>query len=285
MSCVFTIDVEDWFHILDLPSTPDIAEWDRLPSRVERGFLTLLDLFAEQSVPVTCFFLGWVARRFPHLVREAVQRGHEIASHGYSHRLVYSMRPSEFLADIALAKDVIEDAAGKPVLGYRAPGFSVTDRVPWFFDMVEQAGYRYDASVFPAPRAHGGMEAPDAPYVVHDQQLTEFPVTVVSVAGRRLCFFGGGYLRVSPLPVIRRMTRSVLKEGRPVIFYVHPREVDPGHPRLEMSATRAFKSYVNLKTTAPKIRALIEAFEFTTLERMLIAAPAKAPALTMTGTA
>jgi polysaccharide deacetylase family protein (PEP-CTERM system associated) len=271
MSCVFTVDVEDWFHILDLPNTPDLAEWDRLPSRVERDFMVLLDLFSERGVGATCFFLGWIAERFPHLVREAVHRGHEIASHGYAHRLVYAMKPAEFLEDITRAKDIIEDAAGRPVVGYRAPGFSVTAEVPWFFEMVSRAGYRYDASVFPAPRAHGGMEAPDRPYIVPGAQLTEFPMTVVSVGGRRFCFFGGGYLRLSPLPVIERMAVSALNDGRPVIFYVHPREVDPEQPRLKMSAVRAFKSYVNLKTTEPKMRALLRDFEFTRLADMLSA--------------
>jgi polysaccharide deacetylase family protein (PEP-CTERM system associated) len=274
MACVFTVDVEDWFHILDLPSTPDISEWNKLPSHVERNFIDLLDLFAERSVHVTCFFLGWVARRYPHLVREAVSRGHEIASHGYSHRLVYTMSRDEFLADIGLAKDVIEDAGARRVLGYRAPGFSVTRQVPWFFDAVERGGYLYDASVFPAPHGHGGFKAPEEPYAISDR-LAEFPVTVARIAARPFCFFGGGYLRLSPLMLIRRMTRSVLQEDRPVIFYVHPREIDPTQPRLPMSAARAFKSYVNLRTTAPKIRALLAEFEFSTLENLLTAMPAR----------
>src|SRR6266545_3316635 len=131
--CIFSVDVEDWFHILALPTTPDVAQWDTLPSRVEPNFRRMLDLFSEHRVSVTCFFLGWVAERFPTLVREAAERGHEIASHGYAHTLAYRMTHEAFATDVRRAKDVLEGITGKPVLGYRAPGFSVTEDTPWFF--------------------------------------------------------------------------------------------------------------------------------------------------------
>src|SRR5271156_1369877 len=165
--CIFSIDVEDWFHILDLPSTPPLSEWNRLPSHVEKNFLRLLDIVDERNVRVTCFFLGWVAERFPHLVREAKARGHEIASHGYSHGLIYQMTPKKFLDDASKAKRILEDVSGSPVLGYRSSGFSVTKETPWFFEKLMEAGYRYDSSVFPAPRGHGGMATSQyAPYRV-----------------------------------------------------------------------------------------------------------------------
>ena len=126
MKCIFSVDVEDWFHILDLPSTPDLPDWDSLPSRVEKNFRSLLEMFDAAHVHVTCFFLGWVAQRYPQLVREAQSLGHEIASHGYAHRLVYQMTPQAFLEDISRSKKLTEDIAGHEVLGYRAPGFSVT---------------------------------------------------------------------------------------------------------------------------------------------------------------
>jgi polysaccharide deacetylase family protein (PEP-CTERM system associated) len=270
--CIFTVDVEDWFHILDVPSTPPMSQWDSLPSLVEKNFRKLLDIFAEKDVRVTCFFLGWVAEKFPHLVREAVRQGHEIASHGYAHRLVYELTPQEFLEDALRSKRVLEDLAGRPVLGYRSSGFSVTERTPWFFEKLMEAGYRYDSSVFPAPREHGGFEgARFAPYRVTDGEnaLIEFPVTVEKVLGKPLCFFGGGYLRLFPYFLIRRMTSRVLEEGRPVIFYVHPREVDPLQPRLPMGAVRRFKSYVNLDTTEKKIRRLTSEFEVTTFESFI----------------
>jgi polysaccharide deacetylase family protein (PEP-CTERM system associated) len=273
MKSIFTVDVEDWFHILDFPSAPDISEWNSLPSCVERNFRTLLDLFSEKNVQVTCFFLGYVAERFPQLVREAHQRGHEIASHGYAHRLIYSMTPQEFLEDASKSKSILEDITGEPVLGYRGPGFSVTKDTPWFFEKIVEAGYRYDSSVFPAPRQHGGLRIGKySPHMIAGK-LMEFPITVASVLGQRFCFFGGGYLRLFPYSVIRQMCRKVLSEDRPVVFYVHPREIDPTHPRLQLSATRAFKSYVNLHSTEPKIRKILDDFEVTTFSNFIAENP------------
>jgi len=264
---ILTVDVEDWFHILDVPSVPDLSRWAGLPSRVERNFGKLLDLLEEGGARATCFFLGWVAERFPHLVREAVARGHEIASHGYAHRLVYTMTPLEFRADAVRARKLLEDLSGGPVTGYRSAGFSLTAGTPWFADELLAAGYAYDSSAFPARRGHGGLEGTRLD--PHRQRrpagdLVEFPVTVAEVFGRRLCFFGGGYLRLTPWPLVRRMARSVLRAGRPVIFYVHPREIDPGHPRLPMSLARSFKSYVNLRTTEGKIRRILAEFQVGT---------------------
>jgi len=267
MKCIFSVDVEDWFHILDIPSTPPLSKWAFLPSHVEKNFLKLLDIFSEYNVHVTCFFLAWVAEKFPHLVVDAEKRGHEIASHGYAHQLVYGLTPEEFLRDTRQSKAILENIVGHPILGYRSSGFSVTDRTPWFFEALAEAGFQYDSSVFPAPRQHGGLEGAQlAPYRIETPSgiLTEFPVTVTKVAGRPLCFFGGGYLRIFPYFLIKRMAERVLAEGRPVIFYVHPREVDPGHPRLPMGRVRSFKSYVNLRSTEPKLRRLASQLELTT---------------------
>jgi polysaccharide deacetylase family protein (PEP-CTERM system associated) len=281
MSCILSIDVEDWFHILDLDSTPDLARWDDLPSRVERNFLRLLDLLDDKRASATCFFLGWIADRFPHLVREASRRGHEIASHGYSHTLVYRMTPEQFYQDARRSRELLEKIVGRPVAGYRASGFSVTEDTPWFFEKLDEAGYRYSSSVFPAARGHGGLRTDNlAPYAVpcDGASVTEVPITVQSVFGKRVCFFGGGYLRLFPYRVIKEMTHSVLAEGRPVVFYVHPREIDPDQPRLAMGPSRRFKSYVNLRTTEPKLRRLLDDFEFTTFERYLAEAPRAAEA-------
>jgi len=270
--CIFTVDVEDWFHILELPTMPDTAAWGALPSRVSRNFHVMLDIFDERKVHVTCFFLGWVAEQFPELVRAAADGGHEIASHGYSHRLIYEMTPEEFLEDIGKSKQIIEDIACKQVIGYRAPGISVTSETPWFFDKLAQAGHRYDSSIFPGPRQHGGyvswsrhpstVETPNGP-------IEEFPVSVSTILGRPMCFFGGGYLRLAPYALIKKMGRRVLDEQRPVIFYVHPREIDPDHPRMQMNAIRRFKSYVNLDTTRRKIDRILKDFSFTTFNALL----------------
>jgi polysaccharide deacetylase family protein (PEP-CTERM system associated) len=276
MKCVFSVDVEDWFHILDLPATPDLSEWGGLPSRVEGNFQRLLEMFERKGVRVTCFFLGWVGEKFPSLVKEAVCRGHEIASHGYAHRLTYQMSPEDFYQDAVRSKSILEDVAGRRVWGYRSAGFSVTRETEWFFDKLIEAGYLYDSSVFPAPRGHGGMaDGQRAPFWIERPtgRLFEFPLSVAEVMGKAICFFGGGYLRLFPYPVICRMARGVLSEGRPVIFYVHPREIDPEHPRLPMNWKRRFKSYVNLESTMPKIERLLGEFSMTSFERLIQGEP------------
>ena len=269
---IFSIDVEDWYHILDVPSAPPRAQWDGLPARVEDNFRRMLDILEETRSRASCFFIGHVARRFPHLVREAKARGHEIASHSFAHQLVYTMTPAEFLEDARTSRALLEDISGGPVRGFRASGFSVTKDTPWFFEKLAEAGYAYDSSTFPAARGHGGLTGgrlePHARTTAAGD-LFEFPVTVTDVLGKRLCFFGGGYLRLFPYPLVKQMSKRVLAEGRPVIFYVHPREVDPGHPRLPMSAARRFKTYVNLNTTEDKMRRILTDFPVTTFEDYL----------------
>lgn len=260
---IFSVDVEDWFHILDVPTTPPLSAWADLPSRVEANFLRLLDLFDQTGTRTTCFFLGWVAARFPVLPREAARRGHEVASHGYAHQLVHSQTRDQFHADITHARKILEDAIGQPVEGYRSPGFSLSERTGWFFETLLDAGYRYDSSVFPAAHGHGGLRTARMDPHWRDYSngaLGEFPISVAEVLGRRQCFFGGGYLRLFPYRLIKSMATRVERDGRPVVFYVHPREVDPDHPRLPMSATRRFKSYVNLRTTESKIKKILADF-------------------------
>ena len=272
MKCVFSVDVEDWFHILDLPTTPDLADWDALPSRVERDFMSLLDLFEEHQVHVTCFFLGWIGKRFPHLVKDAANRGHEIASHGYAHQLVYQMTPDAFHQDAVQSREILEDISGRSLWGYRSAGFSVTKGTEWFFDKLIEAGYVYDSSIFPAARSHGGLRGGQlGPYWIYRDsgRILEFPVSVTEVMGTPLCFFGGGYLRLFPYPIIRRMAHRVLEDSRPVIFYVHPREIDADHPRLPMNWKRRFKSYVNLKSTRPKVTRLMAEFPLTSFEQII----------------
>jgi polysaccharide deacetylase family protein (PEP-CTERM system associated) len=265
--CLFSIDVEDWFHILDIPSAPAPEEWDRLPSRIENNFHYLLEILAENQIKCTCFFLGWIAERYPHLVMETVAAGHEIASHGYSHRLVYQMTQKEFSDDEVKAKKLLEDISGKTIIGYRASGFSVTEATPWFFESLAKAGYRYDSSVFPASRGHGGIKSQDpSPRRIETRsgEIIEIPISTARWFGRRMSFFGGGYLRLFPYNIIRKKAAEVLRQQRPVNFYIHPREIDPDHPRLPMNPVRRFKSYVNLSSVEPKITRLIEDFDWMT---------------------
>lgn len=269
---IFSIDVEDWFNLSGTGMEPPPSEWDHLASRVEWTFRELLELLAERGASATCFFIGYFAKRFPHLVREAVGAGHEIASHSYFHRLVYELSADEFYKDALSTRELLEDISGTPVLGYRAPAFSVTARTPWFFEKLAEAGYRYDSSVFPAPHQTGGLTIDRLdPHVISTPAgaLAEFPITAVKVLQTPMCFFGGGYLRLFPYPVIRNMGRRALDEGRPVIFYIHPREIDPDHPRMPLSSRRKFTCYVNLRSTKPKIRRLLRDFEVTSFGKYI----------------
>jgi len=258
--CIFSIDVEDWFHIMDLPAAPAMGQWKELPSLVERNAFRLLDLLETAGVRATCFFLGWVAERHPNLVREAAARGHEVASHGYAHDLVYEISPEGFFRDVQRAKRTLEDITGKPVQGYRAPGFSVTTSTPWFFEKLVRAGYKYSSSVFPTHRQHGGFPGFHAgPCVIETSQgpIIEVPISTAKFLRMDICFFGGGYLRLFPYALIEKMMKRVLADGRPVVFYIHPREIDPQHPRLPMPFARRIKTYIGLRGTEAKLRRLL----------------------------
>jgi polysaccharide deacetylase family protein (PEP-CTERM system associated) len=274
MANIFSVDVEDWFHILGLPSSNAnvVESWSGLESRVEKNFRVLMDLFSEAGLHATCFILGWVAERFPGVVREAADRGHEIASHGYGHQLISTQTRAEFAADVRRSKDLLEQASGKRVFGYRAPSFSITAETRWALDELVAAGYTYDSSIFPTKRDFGGILGSDkAPHRLKTSEgtIVEFPISVANLFGKDVCFFGGGYLRLFPHFLIKRMSDRVNDEGRPVIYYIHPREIDPSHPRLRMPPFKRFKTYVNLRTTAPKLRAIMRERTLTTFEGWL----------------
>lgn len=272
MKNILSIDVEDWFHILEVDATPDLEEWERQEVRVIKNYTRLLNIIDRKGIKVTCFFLGYVAEEYPEFVAETQRRGHEIASHGYAHQLVYTQTPKEFYSDIFKTKNILEEIVNTEVLGYRAPGFSITESTPWAFEELARAGYRYDSSVFPASRGHGGIKsAPLKPYTVETSygDLIEFPISVMSIFNRRMCFFGGGYLRLFPYWLIKWTTKKLHKDGRMVNYYIHPREIDPEHPRLEIGRYRKFKTYINLKSTEKKLKKILDDNEFTKFSELL----------------
>ncbi|MEN9510740.1 MAG: hypothetical protein RLZZ370_559 [Bacteroidota bacterium] len=276
MKNIFSIDVEDWFHILDLPNAPDVAEWSAKESRVEDNLNQILDVLDEKNIKATLFVLGWVGEHYPELIRSAHRRGHEIASHGYAHQLVYGMTPEAFYEDVVKAKNILESITGTPVLGYRAPGFSITPETPWAFEMLVKAGYKYDSSIFPTERAHGGYAGADVnPHKIQTAagELLEFPISVAPLGPSTFCFFGGGYFRLFPWFMIKNRSRLLNKAGRPVIYYLHPREIDPTHPRMPMSAVRRFKSYVNLHGTKAKLQKLVHDQELVSFQSWMKNAP------------
>lgn len=264
----FSCEFEDWFHILDSDRMPRMEDWAELPLHAEKNVDRLLQLLEDTKVHATFFCLGWMAERAPEVVRRCWQAGHEIASHGYGHVMASAVTPSFFRDDIVRSKNILEDITGKEVIGFRAPGFSVRNGNTWFFDVVAESGYWYDASAFPAWHAHGGLSGVcPGPHVIQTASgpLVEIPASTVRAFGHRVCLFGGGYLRIAPQRVIQWGVRRLRAEGLPLVVYIHPREIDPYHPRLPLGLYRRFKCYVNLDSTMPKLTWLCRHHRFGTM--------------------
>ncbi len=268
-----TIDVEDYYMVSAFAEQCPFERWSGHESRVERNTCCLLDLLAGYGVRATFFVLGWVAERFPKLVRRISDGGHEIASHGYNHRLVYRMTPAEFREDVRRAKQVLEERSGSEVLGYRAASYSIVAETLWALDILIEEGFRYDSSIFPIRHDRYGM--PDAarfPHVLERPagRICEFPPSTVRLFGQNVPVAGGGYLRLYPqFLTLAAMRRINEQEGQPVIVYLHPWEVDPGQPRIEASALSTFRHYVNIDSTLPKLTAFLAAFRFDRLSALL----------------
>lgn len=256
---VLSVDLEDWFHLLELPGLPPVDRWAAQPSRVERNTERLLSTLDAHRVKATFFVLGWVAARFPALVRHVAERGHEIASHGYAHVLVWTQPPSEFRDDVRRASDAIEAACGRRPIGYRAPGFSIVAGTPWAHDILREEGFVYDSSIFPDACAHGGIPGADPGVGRLPCGLVELPISTVGVAGRRVGYLGGGYLRALPRPLVLALARRQALRGQDLVLYIHPRDVDPDQPRLPMSWRRYARTYVGLRGGLGKLEALLEA--------------------------
>jgi polysaccharide deacetylase family protein (PEP-CTERM system associated) len=261
-----TIDVEDYFQVSLFEGVVSRDTWDAQQSRVAGNTGRLLDLLSARDVKATFFVLGWVAERFPALVRRIADEGHEVASHGYWHRLIYDQTPATFREDVRRAKQVIEDAGGLAVRGYRAPSFSVTPRSLWALDVLAEEGHAYDASIFPIRHDRYGLPgAPRHPYRVRCGRaaLIEAPASTVRIAGVTLPIAGGGYFRLLPFAWTRAgIARVNRDEGRPVVFYLHPWEIDPDQPRLPVNWIGRVRHYRNLHRTAARLEALLRQFAF-----------------------
>lgn len=261
-----SIDVEDWFHILDIENGYQMEEWPGLESRVVTNTRHMLRILRQRGTLATFFVLGWVAEHHPQIVSEIHAAGHEVASHGYSHSLCNRMHPSAFRADVRRSVEILEEITGEPVRGFRAPGYSITHENLWALDTLIDLGFEYDSSVYPGSHGHGGVSG--AQRFPYDQKtpcgrrIHELPASCFSIFGRNIAFAGGGYLRLMPYSVIKHGFDTYRKVGQPVMVYLHPREIDPDHPRMQMPLYRRFKSYVNLKTTEWKLAALLKDFKF-----------------------
>ena len=267
-----SIDVEDYFQVSAFAPHIARADWDGMPCRVEQNIDCILELLAGRDVQATFFTLGWIAERYPELIRRIADAGHELASHGFAHHRATDQERGEFLADISLAKAVLEDIAGKPVQGYRAPSFSVTHANPWAFNCIAEAGYRYSSSIYPIHHDHYGM--PDAPRFAYEATpgLMEVPISTVKGMFANWPAGGGGYFRLLPYSLSRWSIRRINRvDARPALFYFHPWEVDPDQPRVPGTGARTrFRHYVNLHSMLPKLRRLLDDFRWDRVDRVFL---------------
>ncbi len=267
MKNALTFDVEEYFHAEAFARVLRPEEWPTLESRVTRSTERLLDILDRDRVRATFFVLGWVAERHPSLVREIASLGHEVACHGYGHRMIQHLTRQEFERDITRAKRTLEDVVGKPVLGYRAPTFSIMRETLWSLDVLAEAGFRYDSSIFPV--VHDRYGIPDAPRFPHrlkgpsGNEIAEFPLSTLLILGRRLPVAGGGYFRLFPYEVTRRaIARINARDGQPAMVYLHPWEIDPDQPRLPVGALTRFRHLVNVGKTEARLTRLLDDFAF-----------------------
>jgi len=270
-----TVDVEDYFHVQAFAPFIRPEDWDGMPSRVDGSTRGLLDIFGATGVRATFFVLGWVAERFPQLVRDIADQGHEVASHGWRHVQVFRQTPEAFREDVRRTRALLEDLSGAPVTGYRAATFSIGRQTPWAHAVLREEGYRYSSSVYPIRHDLYGM--PEAPRFAFapcgNDGVVEVPITTIRALGRKLPCGGGGYFRLLPYAVSRAAMRRVNRhDGQPCIFYCHPWEIDPDQPRQRRAGTRAtFRHYVNLHRMADRLRALARDFPWDRMDRAFAA--------------
>lgn len=274
-----SVDIEDWFQVGAFEKVIDRADWDSLDCRVEANSDAVLALFADAGIKATFFTLGWVAERYPALIRRIVAAGHELASHGYDHGRVFLMTPEQFRADLAKSRKLLEDAGGVTVNGYRAPSFSIDRRTPWAHEILAEQGYTYSSSVAPIVHDHYGWAGSPrfAWKPVAGSDMIELPVTTVRLAGRNMAAGGGGFFRILPYGFSRWAIRRVNEaDGRPAITYFHPWEIDPDQPRQSHAPLKSrIRHYTNLDVMAAKLRRLAQDFRWDRMDN-IVAAEAKA---------
>lgn len=265
-----TIDVEDYFQVSAFAPHIARSEWNTRECRVERNIDGILEMLARHDTKATFFTLGWIAERYPHMVRQIVHQGHELASHGYGHERASDQTEDAFFADIQLAKIVLEDLTDREVGGYRAPSFSIGTGNLWAFDCLARAGYRYSSSIYPIRHDHYGM--PDSPRFAHEVRpgLMEIPITTLRVLSRNLPSSGGGYFRLLPYALSRWMLNRVnTNDGEPGIFYFHPWEIDTEQPRIAgISRKTRFRHYVNIDRMEDRLNQLLDDFKWGRMDQI-----------------
>ncbi|MFC1632017.1 XrtA system polysaccharide deacetylase [Candidatus Omnitrophota bacterium] len=267
-----TIDVEDYFQVENFKKTVKFSDWGKYSSRVVRNTGKTLEILAEANAKITFFVLGWVAERFPEVVKKISLAGHEIASHGYAHQLIYKQSQHEFREDIKRAKDVLENITSQPVLGYRAPNYSITNKCVWAMDILLEEGFKYDSSVFPIYHDRGGLpQGTRFPYKICNGPhcLCEFPISTTVLLNNNFPFSGGGYFRLLPYAFVKQAIKKINQQGYPAVIYLHPWELDPQQPRIKTDYISRFRHYTNIGTTEKKLRALLKDFNFKPIKDAL----------------
>lgn len=270
-----TVDVEDYYHVAAFAKVIKPQDWAQWPSRVEANTERLLQLFDDANIKITFFILGWVAERYPQLVQKIRAQGHEIASHGYSHQLIYTQTPHVFREETAKSKQILEDLAQTPVTGYRAASYSITRKSLWALDILAELGFTWDSSIFPTRHDNYGIPgSPEEPYRIITSSgapLLEFPLTTAKVLGQSVPAAGGGYFRQYPYALSRWLfERASNNQSKPQIFYLHPWEIDPDQPRVPNASWFSnFRHYTNLKRCLPRLEKMIKDFPFGTMSQSL----------------
>ena len=265
-----TVDVEDYFHVQAFAGVIEPASWDALPCRVEANTDRILALLDQAQMHATMFTLGWVAQRYPQVVRRIVAAGHELASHGYGHQRVDSQPQAAFRADVTRARGLLEDIGGVAVRGYRAPTFSINASTPWAYNVLAETGHVYSSSVYPVRHdLYGAPNAPRFPHLVGSQGLWELPMTTVQLGGQNLPCSGGGYFRLLPYWLFRIGPRRANRLGERAIFYTHPWEIDAEQPRVAAaSALSKFRHYLNLDRTSGRLQRLLGDFAWDRVDNV-----------------
>lgn len=266
----FSVDLEDWFNPSNLRQSLRLYGSANPEIRVEKGAAKILSLLTKHSYKATFFVLGWIAEKKPRLISQIESEGHEIAIHGYDHTPVTEMTPEQFRSDIGKTLEIVFPLIRRPVEGYRAPAFSITEKTLWALDILKEFGLRYDSSIFPYS-GHPEYGISDFPLGIsrHPNGLVELPMTCLRILGKRIPVSGGGYFRLIPYGIYKRLIQRTNNTGRPLIFYIHPWELDPGHPRLKLRPIDKFRHYNNIEHTESRLDRLLSDFEFTSVRQIL----------------
>jgi len=261
-----SFDIEDWFQVENLKDAISFKQWEGCDLRVIQNTRRILSLLEKHQTRATFFVLGWIAEKCPSLIKEITAGGHEIASHGYGHELLYKLTPNEFYKDIKRSKEILESITATPILGYRAPSFSITPESKWAIDVLKDLGFTYDSSIFPTSfhNRYGFNGSSSLPFRFGNG-LFEIPLSTYRFGGANFPLAGGGYFRLFPYAYFRHFFQRLNKHGKPIVFYLHPWELDPGQPKMKVRFNYRLRHYVNLEKTEKRLEKLLKEFRFVPL--------------------